>query len=292
MSFDYAIQTLPAASSSNRYHTVRQISDDVIYFNPDGANWVAFGALGGPKAHTLTSHSTRAHAELTAIGANDHHAQAHAIGGADHSGTLSHDVLADVSVDDHHAQLHEAAHVSGGGDAFTSAQLLEAIIKRIRESGGPTDLTVGAVADGEFLKRSGATVIGGSAGATVREQVEAVWTDQVTKTNIGTAYVDIYNAVAIGRPQFVDFAGMATFDAELIWDKVGTGTQAFRVVDADDVANVLFELANVVDGQNDAGGPTVLPAWATGKKRLKPQAKSTVAADDPIFFQCVVRLKP
>ena len=140
-----------------------------------------------------------------------------------------------------------------------------------------------------FLREDGTWSPAG--GGTAREAVEAIWTDQTTKSNIGTAYVDIYNAVAVGRPQTVDFTGMATFDAELMWDKVGTGTQAFRVVDADDVANVLFELANVVDGENDAGGPTALPAWATGKKRLKPQAKSTTGTDDPIFFQCVIRLK-
>lgn len=35
--------------------------------------------------------------------------------------------------------------------------------KYIQESGGPTTLEVGAVADGEFLKRSGTNVVGGSA---------------------------------------------------------------------------------------------------------------------------------
>jgi len=35
----------------------------------------------------------------------------------------------------------------------------------LRETTGPTTLAMGAVADGEFLKRSGATVVGGSPGA-------------------------------------------------------------------------------------------------------------------------------
>jgi hypothetical protein len=54
---------------------------------------------------------------------------------------------------------HEARHVSGGADAFQSTDLLEAIVKRLRESGGPTTLTLGAVTDGQFLKRSGASLI-------------------------------------------------------------------------------------------------------------------------------------
>jgi hypothetical protein len=55
---------------------------------------------------------------------------------------------------------HKSTHVSGGTDAFTSTDLLEAIIKRIRESGGPTDLLVGSIPDGKFLKRSGTSIIG------------------------------------------------------------------------------------------------------------------------------------
>jgi hypothetical protein len=55
---------------------------------------------------------------------------------------------------------HKSTHVSGGTDAFTSTDLLEAIIKRIRESGGPTDLLVGSIPDGKFLKRSGTNIIG------------------------------------------------------------------------------------------------------------------------------------
>jgi hypothetical protein len=35
-------------------------------------------------------------------------------------------------------------------------------IRKIRETGGPTVLTLGAVADGEFLKRDGSTIIGGA----------------------------------------------------------------------------------------------------------------------------------
>lgn len=55
---------------------------------------------------------------------------------------------------------HKDTHKSGGGDAFTSTDVLEAVVKRILESGGPTTLTVGSIADGETVKRSGANLIG------------------------------------------------------------------------------------------------------------------------------------
>lgn len=75
--------------------------------------------------------------------------------------TRPHSALSGVTADQHHAQAHEAAHISAGVDPFLSTDLLEAIVKRIYTSTGPTTLTVGAIADGEFLKRSGSGIISG-----------------------------------------------------------------------------------------------------------------------------------
>lgn len=58
--------------------------------------------------------------------------------------------------------VHKDTHKAGGADAFVSTDFLEAIVKRLREEAGPTDLTMGAVADGQFLKRSGAAIVGQS----------------------------------------------------------------------------------------------------------------------------------
>jgi len=60
----------------------------------------------------------------------------------------------------HHVEDHRARHVSGGADAFATNDLVEAVVKRLRESAGPTDLLIGAVADGEFIKRSGTSLVG------------------------------------------------------------------------------------------------------------------------------------
>ena len=59
---------------------------------------------------------------------------------------------------------HKASHVSGGGDAFAAADLIEAIVKRLQTTTGPTTLLMGAVADGEFLKRVGSALVGAAAG--------------------------------------------------------------------------------------------------------------------------------
>lgn len=56
--------------------------------------------------------------------------------------------------------LHAPSHVSGGSDAFLATDLLEAIVKRIQTSTGPTTLLVGAIADGQVLKRVGSAIVG------------------------------------------------------------------------------------------------------------------------------------
>ena len=55
---------------------------------------------------------------------------------------------------------HETTHVSSGIDAFLLTDILEAIVKRLQEAGGPTTLTMGTVADGQALKRSGSSIVG------------------------------------------------------------------------------------------------------------------------------------
>jgi len=55
---------------------------------------------------------------------------------------------------------HELNHISGGSDPFLSSQTIEALGKRIRETGGPTDLVYGSISNAQYLMRSGSTVIG------------------------------------------------------------------------------------------------------------------------------------
>lgn len=59
---------------------------------------------------------------------------------------------------------HKDSHKSGGSDALASTDLLEAIVKRLQVT-GPVTLLVGAVADGEYLRRSGTALIGAIPGA-------------------------------------------------------------------------------------------------------------------------------
>lgn len=57
-------------------------------------------------------------------------------------------------------QHHKDSHKEGGADAFLATDLLDAVVRRLRETGGPTDLLLGAVADGQYLQRSGTAIVG------------------------------------------------------------------------------------------------------------------------------------
>ena len=59
---------------------------------------------------------------------------------------------------------HASSHGTGGSDVVTAA--------KVYETGGPTTLTLGAIADGNALKRSGSTIIGYSTGAGTDELVK------------------------------------------------------------------------------------------------------------------------
>lgn len=100
-------------------------------------------------------------------GAPTTHASSHENGGSDEisvaglSGTL-----ADAQTPTTHASSHE----NGGGDEISVAGLSGALADdqnadAIRTTSGPTLLAVGAITDGQYLRRSGATVIGGTGGA-------------------------------------------------------------------------------------------------------------------------------
>src|SRR3990167_1497999 len=80
-------------------------------------------------------------------------AAAHDLGGASHNA----DTLANLN-----AKISDADVVAFAGQIGGSAASPD--IRGIRETGGPTLLTLGAVTDGQYLVRSGTTLIGGSPG--------------------------------------------------------------------------------------------------------------------------------
>lgn len=105
----------------------------------------------------------------------------------------------------------------------------------------------------------------------------------VTKTNIGTAYVNVLLG-ANGERALVDFTGCTEYRLIASANLVGTGPFGLRVVrDADDA--VLYENASIaLTGERELDTNwQPLPAAASGLALVRLQAKSTTPSDDPIF---------
>lgn len=123
--------------------------------------------------------------------------------------------------------------------------------------------------------------------ASIPEMIAAQWHTSVTKSNLSSTFVDVYNAAGYdGFPIYVDFRNRKYFAVVIFWNKLGTGVQSVRAVNN---GNVLFDV-EVVNGRNFFNYQD-LPAWATGIKEIRLQCKSTINTDDPIFRGAYIALK-
>lgn len=117
-------------------------------------------------------------------------------------------------------------------------------------------------------------------------------TKDVTKTNIGTSYVNVPPG-ANGERTLIEFTGCTEFQIVVHAVLGGTGTHRLRVVrDSDDA--VLYESANIAAAAGEREldtGILTLPAAATGLMYVRFQALSSVGANDPIFRRCMLLVR-
>lgn len=114
----------------------------------------------------------------------------------------------------------------------------------------------------------------------------------VTKTNIGTNYVDVPPG-ANGERMLVDFMGCTQFRVIVNAVLAQTGAYQMRIVRDSDSA-VLYESASINAAAGDREFDTGwqgLPADANGQILVRFQAKSATGADDPVFRRCIMGVK-
>jgi hypothetical protein len=107
-------------------------------------------------------------------------------------------------------------------------------------------------------------------------------------TNVGAAYDTVALARGLGIV-VVNMTGITSIDFRVNVNKVGTGTQSWQIWNETDGQQV-----GVIDDAGAAGNKTLTGTISglalTGKKLLRIRAKSTVAADDPVYYGATLLL--
>lgn len=110
----------------------------------------------------------------------------------------------------------------------------------------------------------------------------------VTLTNVGNTYDAIDASMGLGLGYF-NLTGVTSILFTVKVKKVGTGTQSWQLFSETDGAQI-----GVIDDAAAAGATKNLTATfavnLTGRKLLRVRAKSTIAADDPLFMGCALEL--
>ena len=109
-------------------------------------------------------------------------------------------------------------------------------------------------------------------------------TSGLTKTNLGTTYVDLQPASGTeGNGCDVDGTGRVGYRFYVSWNKnFGSGTHSVQLI-SQTTSDVLAVISDTLGGRNSVTG--TLPAFYQDQLRsVKLQAKSTVSTDDPIFY--------
>ena len=116
-------------------------------------------------------------------------------------------------------------------------------------------------------------------------QLEFITTEEVTKANLSTSYVDVYATTFDQEEQAVIHGVNVTYVRIYVqYDFVGAGTDQCRVVSTTNNANVIWESATFAVDQNSLdSGWVAKPAFlSTDGFSIELQCKSSNGTNDPI----------
>lgn len=187
--------------------------------------------------------------------------------------------------------FHHEKHEDGGADEIDVTGLSglladPQITDTVRESSGPTNLPIGAIADGEFLKRSGASVVSGvPAGTYTDEQAQdAVGTVVAATPTVTLTYndgapsfsADLVTTIAAHKATGMVFSSSATY-VDMGTGVAGTDNTAMTVLTRTLPANSLTQVGDRlrirVYWTGDTGSPV------TGTIKVGPAGAEVVASD-------------
>jgi len=97
------------------------------------------------------------------------------------------------------------------GSTSTWIKIKNLIGRKLRETSGPTTLSMGAIADGEYLKRDGSNIIGATASASVKGRVELLAATVPTTVGAPIGQINGGSTVVEGIPYFSFVDGTITY---------------------------------------------------------------------------------
>ena len=97
------------------------------------------------------------------------------------------------------------------GSTSTWIKIKNLIGRKLRETSGPTTLSMGAIADGEYLKRDGSNIIGATASASVKGRVELLAATVPTTVGAPIGQINGGSSPVEGIPYFSFVDGTITY---------------------------------------------------------------------------------
>jgi hypothetical protein len=110
----------------------------------------------------------------------------------------------------------------------------------------------------------------------------------VTLTNVGTSYDAIPASKGLGTA-IIDFDDVTSLRFGVFVNKVGSGTQSWQLWNETDGAEIAVIDDSAVAGTK-ALSVVVTSGLPTGVKQIRVRAKSTIGADDPVYYGAALLL--
>jgi hypothetical protein len=114
----------------------------------------------------------------------------------------------------------------------------------------------------------------------------------VVLTNVGAAYDTIDAARGLGFVR-LEGAGISGVEFTVRYNKIGTGTLSWQLWDDTTAAEVGVIDDAAAAGNNKQSQVSIIPGspLAPGLHTLRVRCKSTVAADDPVYYGATLRVR-